>query len=141
MNIQDAFSKAFGTTRDKPSAQKILSRRITDGNTITSSSSGMHTLGMNTMAGSTVGIGSSKFGQTFNQPSFGSSSGSSINKPSKPFEYLDPLDQAKIIKDFLISRGVKKINEETAKALFLVSCVLKDQVLPPVKQAKKKLII
>jgi hypothetical protein len=93
------------------------------------------------MGGSVMGTGSSQFGQAFNQTSIWSSSGSVTNKPSHPFEFLDPLEKAKMIKEFLISRGVERINEETAKALFLVSCVLKDQVLPPAKQAKKKLII
>jgi hypothetical protein len=138
MNIQNIFSKAFGATHDDMihNVQNVTSRRM--GATVaTTNSNGMQTLGMDTMGGSVMGTGSSQFGQTFNQPSIWSST----NKPSHPFEFLDPLEKAKMIKDFLISRGVKRINEETAKALFLVSCVLKDQVLPPVKQAKKKLII
>jgi hypothetical protein len=146
MNIKSAFAKAFGTTHDdmRPNVQKIISRRI--GDKVTTSSNKMHTLGINTTEGFMMrndSLGPPQFGQTFSQPSFGSVSGSfnNNNKPYHPFEFLDSLEKAKLIKQFLIERGVKRINEETAKALFLVSCVLKDQVLPPVKQAKKKLII
>jgi hypothetical protein len=140
MNIHDAFAQAFG----QPNIQKITtsSRRITDGATVTTNIGGMSTLGMNVSTHSGTGsLGSSQFGQTFSQPSFGSNSGSFTNKPVIPFQLLDGLEKAILIKQFLIERGVERINEETAKALFLVSCVLKDQVLPPVKQAKKKLII
>lgn len=151
MNIQEQLDKSFEATK-LGTTQTENSRRITEGSTVTKAPNGMSTttlgmdtLGMNTIGGYAIGTGSigsvSLTGTLqFSQPSFGS--GSFINsKPSIPFECLDPLSQAKIIKDFLISRGVNKINEETARALFLVSCVLKDQVLPTVKQAKKKLII
>jgi hypothetical protein len=143
MTIQEQFAKAFGVTTKLNTIQSVNSRRIQGGSTVTTSSNGMNisTLGMNTLGGSYVMGNGTVSSPQFNQPSFGSSSGSFTNKPSHPFEFLDPLDKAKLIKAFLIERGVTKINEETAKALFLVSCVLKDQVLPPVKQAKKKLII
>ena len=155
MNIQEQLDKSFEATK-LGTTQTENSRRITEGSTVTKAPNGMSTttLGMNTLGMNTIGgyaIGTGSIGSVsltgtlqFSQPSFGSGSpsGSFTNsKPSIPFERLDPLSQAKIIKDFLISRGVNKINEETARALFLVSCVLKDQVLPTVKQAKKKLII
>lgn len=140
MNIQEQFAKAFGVTT--PNIQKISSRRIQGGSTVASAFHGMNvsTLGMNTIGGYATGTGAMGVSQ-FSQPSFGSSSGSFTNKPTHQFEFLDSLEKAKLIKAFLIERGVNTINKETADALFLISCVLKDQVLPPVKQAKKKLII
>ena len=143
MNIQEQLTKAFETTK-LVTTQAVNSRRITEGSAVNTDYNGINTttLGMNTIGNYAMRTDSISSTGTFrfSQPSFGS--GSFINnKPSMPFERLDLLNQAKIIKDFLISRGVNKINEETAKALFLVSCGLKDQVLPTVKQAKKKLII
>jgi hypothetical protein len=147
MNIQEQFAKAFGVTTKLNTIQSVNSRRIQGGPTVTTSSNGMNvsTLGVNTLGGSYVMGNGSVSSPQFGQPSFGSSSGvtsgSFTNKPSHPFEFLDSIEKAKLIKAFLIERGVNTINKETADALFLVSCVLKDQVLPPVKQAKKKLII
>jgi hypothetical protein len=135
MNIQETFAKAFGVHN----IQKTSSRRIVQGSTVTTSNMGGMSVGLSGSSGSYV-MGNGSVGSAqFTQPSFGSAQFTS--KPVHPFEFLDPLEKAKLIKAFLIERGVERINEETAKALFLVSCVLKDQVLPPVKQAKKKLII
>lgn len=148
MNIQEKFAKKFEIKSN--TTQAINSKRIQRESIVASSSNRMNVnnlannLSINTVEGYSVGysVGVDAIGRSqFVQPSFGSSSGSFINNPSHPFEFLDPLEKAKLIKEFLIERGVTKLNEETAKALFLVSCVLKDQVLPPVKQAKKKLII
>lgn len=139
MNIQEQLTKAFEATR-LITTQAVNSRRITEGSAVNINYNGTSTttLGMNTIGDYATGTDSIASTGTlqFRQPSFGS--GAFINnKPSMPFENLDILNQAKIIKDFLISRGVNKINEETAKALFLVSCGLKDQVLPTVKEADK----
>lgn len=141
MNIQKQLTKAFETTK-LITTQALNSRRITEGSAININYNGTSTttLGMNTIGNYATGTDSTASTGTlqFKQPSFGS--GAFINnKPSIPFENLELLNQAKIIKDFLISRGVNKINEETAKALFITNLYIGTEKEKIVKQPKKKL--
>jgi len=141
MTIQEQFAKAFGSQEINTLTDK-KSRRIQQGSSVINTPNKTTWLGVNstTFGGNNsqqVPLGVSQFG---NQ-SFGKSSGSFFPKPIVPFEMLDLQARANLVKEFLIERGVCNINKEVAKALGLINCVLKDQVLPPVKQAKKKLII
>jgi hypothetical protein len=142
MDMRQTFAKAFGITYDngQPNVQTITSRRIQGGPAVFNNSGGIGTLGVVYSPG-TVSIGSSS--HTFGQHSFGlpTHQGSYTNKPMLPFEFLEPLDQAKLIKEFLIKRGVNIINKETANALFLVSCDLNNNEIQKLKYKKKKIII
>jgi len=119
--------------------ESIFEKKIKIGNQLATSISSSEYLGYSMTGTSpsgatykhTAGLSTSN-----TRPQFASTS--NFIKNDLPFEYLDSLEKAELVKKFLISRGVERINEETAKALFLISTVLtkKENVI---KQPKKKL--
>ena len=71
--------------------------------------------------------------------------GGSINNTMHPFgsggmmPEMDDLDKAKVLLEYLRSKGVKYINAETAKALFITNLYIGTEKEKIVKQPKKKL--
>jgi hypothetical protein len=143
MNIKDQFEKAFAKkTNTTPSVSYEVaqgsssinynSTGFASGNSVIATM-GSGSIGIGTLGTSTLGS------TTFSQPSFGINQGSFRRIETVSFQLLDPIEKAKLIKEFLIERGVNKLNEETAKALFLVSVNIGPEKEKVVKQPKKKL--
>ena len=93
-------------------------------------------------------------GSLFNTSTFGYIPGQSVfrssinNRPATPMPpfgsggmmpEMDDIDKAEVLLEYLRSKGVKYINAETAKALFITNLYIGTEKEKIVKQPKKKL--
>lgn len=128
MQIRSERTLMYGTSGHSPG---VLERRI-PGN------------------GSTIGspFNTSPFGSPTNIPGQSVFGGSINNRPVTPnlsfglggmMPEMDDFNKAKILLEYLQSKGVKYINAETAKALFVTNLYIGTEKEKIVKQPKKKL--
>ena len=128
MQIFSERTLMYGTSGHSPG---VLERRI---------------LGNGSISGST--FNTSPFGSPTNIPGQSVFGGSINNKPVTPripfgsggmMPEIDDFNKAKILLEYLQSKGVKYINVETAKALLITNLYIGTEKEKIVKQPKKKL--
>ena len=128
MQISSERTLMYGTSVHSP---EVLERRIP---------------GNGSISGST--FNTSPFGSPTNIPGQSVFGGSINNRPVTPkppfgsgvmMPEIDDFKKAKIILEYLQYKGVKYINAETAKALFITNLYIGTDKEKIVKQSKKKL--
>lgn len=128
MQLSSERTLMYGTSGHSPG---VLERRIPGNGSISGSP-----------------FNTSPFGSPTNIPGQSVFGGSIQNKPVTPrppfssggmMPEMDDFNKAKILLEYLQSKGVKYINAETAKALFITNLYIGTEKEEIVKQPKKKL--